>query len=697
MQIIRAAFAVSILAVAAALLGVSDGQSHPALHHVIPPSYAEADQLHPPPLQQAAEGVATYQIQCNAPRQLYVISGETPVCIQPATRDMMRERGIAAERPTVTIGTIAPLTGGADRYGEDIVAAVMLAADDFNAQSGDGEWKLAVEAADGRTNFDAMAAAITGFGERDIKILIGPSLDPGGRAPLDYADSRDMLLMSCCALLPRADGAGENLFRMTPDSIHQGQALARMMIGEGYTIAVPIGRDNPWVTGILDSARNEFAAKGGSMPTGDILYDASGAYTREHIAALSGSVAELADAHGADRVAVLYIGFEETYEFIGDALSDETLGAARWFGADANTTLPGNDEILLLADPIRFTVVQPGAAEGADNSEVVSALADGLGRTPSIFALFAYDAVRIVGHAITEGGSSSSADVAAEISGLTEPYDGVSGPVRFNVAGDRDGGPYDVWKLSDGAWAMTGQYDTTTEHPVVLTPEETRWLEENRTVRVAYDPDWYPIEYVGEDGALRGTTQQYMREFERLLGVDFVPISVNSWSHALDSVRTGAADMIFQVSDTEERRGYMGFTTPHSTYRTVLATLHDGELDVGAEGFRLATIRDYSIEDWLDENRPDIEYVSARDHIDALGMLEAGDADALAGVWTVISSHAGAAGVEGLRVGGTLDRQYEITIGYAGGSPLLGSILQKTLDSIPPYVLEQMQLHPNRR
>ena len=320
MQITRAALAVSILAVAAALLGVSDGQSHPALHHVIPPSYAEADQLHPPPLQQAAEGVAAYQIQCNAPRQLYVVSGETPVCIQPATRDMMRERGIAVERPTVTIGTVAPLTGGADRYGEDIVAAVLLAADDFNAQSGDGEWKLAVEAADGRTNFDAMAAAITDFGERDIKILIGPSLDPGDRAPLDYADSRGMLLMSCCAVLPRSDGAGENLFRMTPDSMHQGQALARMMIDEGYTAAAPIGRDNLWITEILDSAEAEFVARSGNAFADDVIYDASGAYTGEHIAALSENVAELADAHGADKVAVLYIGFEETYEFVGDAL-----------------------------------------------------------------------------------------------------------------------------------------------------------------------------------------------------------------------------------------------------------------------------------------------------------------------------------------------------------------------------------------
>ena len=268
---------------------------------------------------------------------------------------------------------------------------------------------------------------------------------------------------------------------------------------------------------------------------------------------------------------------------------------------------------------------QPGAHEGADNSEVVSALADELGRTPSIYALFAYDAVRIVGNAITEGGSSSSADVAAEISRLAEPYDGVSGPVRFNVAGDRDGGPYDVWKLSGGAWAMTGQYDTTTEHPVVLTPEETRWLEENRTIRVAYDPNWYPIEYIDEDGLLCGATGQYMQEFERLLGVDFVPISVNSWSQALDSIRTGEADVTFQVTDTEERREYMGFTTPHYTYQTVLATLHDGDLDVGAEGFRLITIQDYSIEGWLDANRPDIEYVSAKDHFDALGMLEAGE------------------------------------------------------------------------
>ena len=69
-------------------------------------------------------------------------------------------------------------------------------------------------------------------------------------------------------------------------------------------------------------------------------------------------------------------------------------------------------------------------------------------------------------------------------------------------------------------------------------------------------------------------------------------------------MRERSADVLFMVADTEERREYMGFTTPHTTIATSLATLEEGELDIEEEGLRIITNRNYAIEDMAGREPP---------------------------------------------------------------------------------------------
>jgi ABC-type amino acid transport substrate-binding protein len=209
-------------------------------------------------------------------------------------------------------------------------------------------------------------------------------------------------------------------------------------------------------------------------------------------------------------------------------------------------------------------------------------------------------------------------------------------------------------------------------------------------IRVAYHPTWFPFEHVGESGRLAGVTPQYMSEFGRITGADFVQIPISDWTDALDSVRDRDADVIFMVASTADRLEYMGFTTPHYTIGTSLATLGDQQVDINDEGLRLLTIRNHAIEAWLDENHPDVKYVSVDGYAAGLEMMQAGDADALAATWQPVYSHAEIAGIEGLYNAGPTGHEYDITIGYRNDQPVLGSILQKALDEIPLSALAQM-------
>ena len=224
----------------------------------------------------------------------------------------------------------------------------------------------------------------------------------------------------------------------------------------------------------------------------------------------------------------------------------------------------------------------------------------------------------------------------------------------------------------------------------IWTAEENAWLADNPIIRVAYDPGWFPIEYINEAGQLSGVTAAYVAEFKRVTGADFQAIQTADWSGALQAIRDRDADVLFMVADTAERSEYMGFTAPHYTIESVLVATEDVQLSLEIPALRVLTIRDYSIEGWLDQNYPDIDRISVDSFAEGLAMLREGEADAFADVWLVVSA---IAEQEGMTVynAGTTGYAYELNIGYRGDQPILGSILQKVLDFIPESTLDRLQ------
>ena len=230
---------------------------------------------------------------------------------------------------------------------------------------------------------------------------------------------------------------------------------------------------------------------------------------------------------------------------------------------------------------------------------------------------------------------------------------------------------------------------------VDLSIEEETWLSDNPVIRVAYDKTWYPIEYADDSGWVAGTVLGYIVKFEEALGVDFEPVQTADWTDVLNSIRDGNADVIFMVAYTDDRAEYMGFTTPHYTVNTALATTKEGSLTLDDPGLRLLTMRNFEIEDWLDNNYPDVSYTSVDGFLEGLAMLQNGEADAMAAAWPVISAIAGRDGITVYNAGAT-GHSYELSIGYRNDQLILGSILQKTLDYIPASTLERLQGDVNK-
>lgn len=657
----------------------------------------EKNHIHPP-LTQHRDGVFLSAIECNDPHKLYIRNASSPVCIQESTYERLLERGIdlttyeessaANEIRTVTVGMLAPLTGGAFGYGQDISAGADLAVADFNTllEERGENWRLNLQRHDTMTDGNLQFEQITDLHRLGVNIVAGPSIDTFDGRLLEYANNNNMLLLSCCSSVLSHAINNDALFRFVPTLDKHGYAVAEVMDDAGIKVMITAGRDAVWITDLTDSAKSKFIELGGQTAEPSILYDVSGEFDASHTQMLADAVSLHLESFDPQDVGVLFVGFEETFDFLELASSHDVLDSVRWFGSDANTIIHDNQNGLVFAEKVGFTVVQPTAPESDLKTRIAQQISTTLERTPSVYAFLEYDLVQILGRTILDAQSTSTDDIVNRVPTTAQEYVGVSGSIMLNDAGDRSDIGYAVWSVRNGVW--------TDALPVLnLTIQELQWLESNPEIKVAYIPDWSPFEYIRDDGTLGGITPQLVSEFERLTNVDFVPVlEITSWSEVLDRLENRTADVGFLIVNTPERSKYLDFTTPYRTITTDIVTV--GDMGVTLDNladFRVATIQEFEIDGWFAENYPKADQVSVNSMQSALEMLQSGEVDVFLESWDVVSYNADILEITGLYNAGATGHGFDLSVASRNDQPLLGSILQKTLDAVDEtaFILEE--------
>lgn len=246
-----------------------------------------------------------------------------------------------------------------------------------------------------------------------------------------------------------------------------------------------------------------------------------------------------------------------------------------------------------------------------------------------------------------------------------------------------------ILRMYDGYIFGAGYYPAMSYEmsEIEFTDEERRWLDDHPEIRVAYDANWPPYEYVDDSGNLAGVTGAMADVFAMATGSEFVKAaSITTWGDALDAMSNGDADMMFMVENTKERNAYMDFTDEWYVLPIDIVVKNDNENKITADNLdehTIVTVTGYAVETWLDENMPDLEYVSVSTTPEALRMLDNGDADAYLDPWASANQVAMGLGIDGLANAGQTGDSYELSVAYTKGDAVLGSIMQKILDSIP--------------
>jgi branched-chain amino acid transport system substrate-binding protein len=389
---------------------------------------------------------------------LLMAAGSTAPPVGKAARETPRTNN-------VTVGALLDLTSGWTSLGRASKVTLAIATKKANARLAKtgSPVRIRLEIVDVRGNPDEAARQLRRLARRGVRIFVGPESSSEVRAVRSAANSLGVLVVSQGSTAHSLARAGDNVFRLVPDDRREAEAMVALLNRDQVKALAPIWRDDAGNVGLVKSLRARFR---GVVSTG-VPYSTAESGFSTQVAALSQQVAALG-ARKVGKVAVYLAGFDEVVDLFHAAAGDPRLTSVRWYGSDgvALTTRLAKD-----ARAAAFAAEHgyPNPTLGLDakaerrSASLRALIRRRLGSRPDAFALTTYDALQIVARAAQRTGSVSRIGrFKREFARIAHGYEGVTGRIVLNAAGDRAYGSFDFWSVcrtgAAFAWHRTHSY-----------------------------------------------------------------------------------------------------------------------------------------------------------------------------------------------------------------------------------------------
>jgi branched-chain amino acid transport system substrate-binding protein/neutral amino acid transport system substrate-binding protein len=373
------------------------------------------------------------------------------------------------------IGTLLPLTGDLAQYGQPMQDSANLLVETVNDCGGVMGQPVQLVAEDDQTQPAAGANGMTKLAEVDqVGAVIGAAGSAVSAAAVDIAVRNQVVQISPSSTSPsftdRAQKGDFNgfWFRTAPPDNFQGEALAQLAKEQGFQRVAVLAVNNDYGNGLLQAFTTGFEKQGGTVVNKDkpaLFSETASTFDAEISAAFAG-----------EPDAVLLIAYPEKGSLILKAAQEQGL--------------LGKETKVMTSDGMKTDQLAQLVGRTTDNKLVASGIigtapaAGGPGieafrqaykakfpnRDPQVYDPNTWDATAIVVLAAEAAKSTSGAAIRDKIREVADApgeevsdvcqalalvregrdinYQGASGTVDFNEAGDVVGS-YDVWTVAD--------------------------------------------------------------------------------------------------------------------------------------------------------------------------------------------------------------------------------------------------------
>lgn len=177
----------------------------------------------------------------------------------------------------------------------------------------------------------------------------------------------------------------------------------------------------------------------------------------------------------------------------------------------------------------------------------------------------------------------------------------------------------ELWALED-TWLTVKEnsYFREQGQKVDLNAEQVKWVLENSTIKVGVVKDWEPLEFVDEQGRVKGINIDIINKVAESVGLKLQIVTYDTWTTLLDDLYRGDVDVILGASQTEQRESFLTVSEPY--LEAPWSIIHKQSLDEirsirDFDGKQLAIIKDYQLIDHIRRQYPNI-YLTVVESID---------------------------------------------------------------------------------
>jgi len=348
---------------------------------------------------------------------------------------------------TLKIGTLLPSTGSLAFLGPPEFAGVKLAVQDINEAGGVlGKQVEEVDSDSGDTSTDTASQSVDRLLSNDVDAIVGAASSSVSLSVIDKITGAGVLEISPANTSDElTDYADKGLYyRTAPPDVLQGRVLGDLIAADGNSTVGILALQDAYGTGLAENLEKSFSASGGQVVE-KVIYDPKAA----------SFATEVGKVKAKDPEAIAVIAFDETKKIIPEMVK-QGIGPAdkKIYFVDGNVGADYSKDF------------PPGTLEGVKGTNP-GVVADDTFKErlktidPKLDAYTygpeSYDATILVALAAVAAKDDSGTSIASKMQEVSAggtkcksfkecndmlkngddiDYDGVSGPVEFNDAGD---------------------------------------------------------------------------------------------------------------------------------------------------------------------------------------------------------------------------------------------------------------------
>ncbi|GAA0803939.1 ABC transporter substrate-binding protein [Spirilliplanes yamanashiensis] len=344
------------------------------------------------------------------------------------------------------IGTLLPQTGSLAFLGPPEFAGVDLAVKEINDAGGAlGKPVVVSDTDSGDTSTDIASQSVNKLLTEKVDVIVGAASSSVSLSVIDKITGAGVVQISPANTSDAFTTYNDKglYFRTAPPDVLQGRVLGDLVVQDGNAKVGMLVLQDSYGTGLAKNARAAIEAQGGQVVAEEVYDPKAADYS-----------AEVGKIKSANPDAILLIGFDETKKIVPKLVeAGLTAQAKKWYLVDGNLSNYGKEFPANTFGGAKGT--QPGAQVSEDFRKKMLAIDPAL--KDFNYGPESYDATILAALAAEQAKSDAPADIAKNLAtvsaggtkckafkecvdlvkaGTDIDYDGVSGPIEFNEAGD---------------------------------------------------------------------------------------------------------------------------------------------------------------------------------------------------------------------------------------------------------------------